>query len=99
MERVTRAELTAIAEAEAKFTSTRKALVVCYQLHQQAKTALGELQLAFLKKVLWVDDGQVSEILRLHEHELQDLLHRHHSAGAWQLEPGSPNFRLVREID
>ena len=55
------------------------------------------MQLAFLKKILCVDDGQIPEIMRLHEPELQDLLHRRHSGGVWILQPGAPNFRFLKE--
>ncbi len=96
-ERVSRQELAQIAAAEAHYLATRKALVAAFLLHQQAKAALGELQLVFLKKVLCVDDGQVPEVMRLHEPELQALLHRRHTAGAWELEPDAPNFRLSKE--
>jgi hypothetical protein len=97
MEHIAKAELATIAAAEAQYLSTRKSLVVCFQLHQQAKTVLAELQLSFLKKVLCADDGQVPELMRLHPRELTDLLHRRRNAGMWELDPDCPNFRLTKE--
>ena len=97
MEIVTRAELVTIAAAEVQYLSTRKSLVSAFLLHQKAKAALGELQLTFLKKVLFVEDDQIPELMRLHERELQALLHRRHNAGLWELEPDCPNFRLTKE--
>jgi len=46
---------------------------------------------------LCADDGQISEIVRLHTQEIQDLLHRRHAAGVWELAPDCPNFRLTKE--
>jgi hypothetical protein len=94
---ISRAELGELVQLEKEFLSTRKGLVCSFQLHKHAANILAERQVVFLKKVLFVDDGQIPDILALSDHALMDLLHRGRNAGVWELAADCPNFKLSKE--
>jgi hypothetical protein len=98
-EQITRAELAAIDEAQTYCDSCQRAFLTSFQILRDAKIALGNLQLSFLKKVLSIGDGEICETLGLAEPELSSLLHRRRNAGVWSLEEGAPNFRIVKDAD